>query len=141
MAVAVDTQLAIAADFFEALLDRVDELLRDILVARDEMRRQPVALEHVLGGALSHLLAIERRPLREAARRADGVDAAQEPAEPFAIFARAELGPAPAAPLVNRKAVAVLLVQARAVMHERRHDGDVLPGELERELVLLENRV
>src|SRR4051812_45717458 len=112
MTVAVDAQLAVAADLLEALLDRVDELLRDVLVARDEMRRQPVALEHVLGGALAHLLAIERWPLREAARRADGVDAAQEPAEPFSIRARAELRPAPAAPLVHGEAVAVLLVQA-----------------------------
>ncbi len=67
MAVAVNAQLAIAADLVEALLDRVDELLGDALVALDEMRRQPIAVEHLLRRARAHLLAIERRPLLETA--------------------------------------------------------------------------
>ena len=66
---------------------------------------------------------------------------AQEAAEPFAVLARAELGPAAAAPLVDGEPVAVVLVQALAVVDERRHDGNVLRRELEREVVLLEDRV
>ena len=69
------------------------------------------------------------------------MDAAEKPAEPLAVLARAELGPAPAAPLVDGEPVAVALAQALAVVDERRHDGDVLRRELERELVLLEDRV
>src|SRR6185503_10674489 len=141
MAVAMDTKVAIAADLVEALLDRVDELFRDVLVARDEMRWQPVALEHVQCSAGTHLLAIEGRPLREAARRADGVDTAEKPSEPFAVLARAELGPAAPAPLVDGEPVAVLLVQAVAVVDDGRHDGNVLRRELERKVVLLENRI
>jgi hypothetical protein len=79
VAVAVDAQLAIRADLVEAALDGVDELLGDALVARDEMRRQPVAVENLLRRARAHVLARQRRPMLEAAGRTHGMDAAEEP--------------------------------------------------------------
>src|SRR5688572_8751299 len=110
----MDAQLSIRACLRKAVLDRIDELLGDALVARDQMRRQPIALEHLLGGTRPHFLAIQRGPLGEPARRADRVNTPEEPTEPLAILGGAELGPAPASALVDREAIAVALVQAIA---------------------------
>ena len=104
------------------------------------MRRQPVAREHLLDRARAELLAIERLPRAEPARAADRVQSSEEPAEPLAILARAELGPAPAAPLGQREPIALVLVQRLARVLDRRHDRNLLRRELERELVLLLDR-
>src|SRR5690606_18440714 len=57
------------------------------------------------------------------------------------LVGRRELRPAPSAPLEEREAIAVVLVQRLAFEHERGHDRHVALGEIEGEAMLLENRV
>ena len=76
----------------------------------------------------------------EALALADEMNAAEKAAHPFALGARAELRPAPAAPLEHREAETVVLEQRAALLHERRHDRNLCGRELEREAVLLGDR-
>src|SRR5690606_10950611 len=132
MAIAVNAQLAIRTDLVEAGIDGFKQMCRDLFVARDEMRLQPVAGKHVGNRARTELLARQRSPRLETPPAADRVQAAEESAEPFSILARRELGPTPAAALVDRKAITFVLVQRASVVNDRRYDRNLLGRELER---------
>src|SRR5690606_21952211 len=58
-----------------------------------------------------------------------------------AILGRRKLGPASPPPLEQREAIAFVLVQRLPVDHERRDDRYVVLAKLEREPMLLEDRV
>src|SRR5690554_4684672 len=73
--------------------------------------------------------------------RAERMHPADHSAHVDALLGRRELRPAAASPLEQRKPIAPVLVQRLAVDHERRHDRDVALGEIEREAMLLEDRL
>src|SRR4029453_5118772 len=68
------------------------------------------------------------------------MNATEKAAHPLALGARAELGPAAAAPLEHGEAEAFVLEQRAAFMPHGRHDRNLRGRELEREAVLLGDR-
>ncbi len=96
--------------------------------------------EQVIARILPEPLDVDAAALPEALAPADEMNAAEKAAHPFALGARAELRPAPAAPLEHGEAETVVLEQRAALLNERRHDRNLRGRELEREAVLLGDR-
>src|SRR5690606_23934133 len=69
------------------------------------------------------------------------VHPSEHPAHEDAVLGRCELGPASASALEQREAIAFVLVQRLPVDHERRDDRYVALAKLQREAMLLEDRV
>src|SRR5690606_21583422 len=141
MAVAVDPKHRVLAGGRELAVDRVEHVRRDAAVAVDEMGGNEAARLARLDRLAAERVRRQHRAVTKAARRTERVDAADDPAHVHALLGRRELGPPPAAPLEQREAITRVLVQRLAAEHERRHDRHVALREVERELVLLEDRV
>ena len=88
-------------------------------VQRDQvLSQQPVARFLAKAGP------IQRGAVDKGPRRAHGVDAGQEAADPFQHLEVVQLRPAPAAPGADGEGECAVLVQGLAVQHQRPHGRD-----------------
>ncbi len=123
-----------------ARLDLVEQLIGEVGVLGRQIVRHPVAVEHEVARLAAQFLHGQTRALLKAGGAADGMDAAQESAHPFALVASPEFRPAPAAAWENGIAKAVVDVQRHAVAKQGRHHRNFLRGQFTGKGVFLANR-
>src|SRR5439155_21078689 len=98
----------------------------------EQIGREEIAFEKELARLGAEGLRVEDASRGKLLRCADGVNAADEAADPFQDFLVVELGRAPAAARIDGEAKSLVMPRL-----ERRDDGDLLRSELVRKGVLL----
>ena len=139
--IAVQANQVHLARAIHGAFDAFDDLVGHARVCGQQLVRNEVLLEQVIARIDRVALNVDPRSVLEFRDCADEVDAGYESAE---LLEEVEVvkfrGPA-AAPGIDRNAKVARGVQGAAVDRQRRHDRDLLVGELLRECVFLQDRL
>ena len=139
VAVAVQAQRARLARARVARGDARERQVDSALPRGQQVRRNEIVRKQPIARLSAEAGEVDDRPIGERPRRAQGVDASDEAADPFKRLAVFELRRAPAAAWIHRETESARCVQRLAIDRERRDHRNLALGELERERVLLEN--
>src|SRR5512143_2126784 len=140
MAVAVQADGAHPAGALIAMHDALKCVLDHAVPRGGEIGRQPASAAQKIARGIAEALEIECRPVRKARLHAHGVDAADKPSHPLQGVGAVELGHAAALFGIHGEAEAGVAVERGAVQPQRRHHGNLAPGQFGGEGVFVENR-
>ena len=114
MAVAMQAQQRDVAGALKRIVDSVERLIGDAFPGCQQIIRNEIVLQQIVARCITEAFDIKHRPVAERAAPADGVDAADEAAQPFAHARLVEFRRPAALAREDGEAETAVLVQGRS---------------------------